>query len=178
MSVRLYLVRHAEPAVAWGGGADDPGLSDLGRAQAHSAARALSDMAQPDVITSPLRRCRETAAAFCADPVLDEMIAEVATPAHIADRRTWLATLMAGDWADAPELNPWRNAMIARMLAIRSPTIAFTHFVAINVLAGHALGQTRVHVFSPAHASITVLESDGRRLGVASLGAETPATLL
>jgi broad specificity phosphatase PhoE len=46
----------------------------------------------------------------------------------------------------------------------------FTHFVAINVLVGAATGDDRVWSCSPAHASVTVIDVDGRDLTVISLG--------
>ena len=62
----------------------DPDLDDLGRAQAVTAADRLELLAAPEplaVITSPLRRCRRTAAALCerwaVDPVVDVSIAEI-----------------------------------------------------------------------------------------------------
>jgi len=61
-SVRLVLVRHAHATS--GHPADDPPLSDLGRVQAASLARALEGEAFERVITSPLRRARETARAY------------------------------------------------------------------------------------------------------------------
>ena len=63
---RVYLIRHAKPSATWGGDDDDPGLDDTGKAQAEAAAKAL--LALPPqlrpvrVVSSPLRRCRETAA--------------------------------------------------------------------------------------------------------------------
>ena len=59
----LYLIRHGKPAAAWGDD-DDPGLDETGRAQAKAVAETL--MALPEskrprsVVSSPLRRCRET----------------------------------------------------------------------------------------------------------------------
>ena len=64
----LYICRHGRTEANASGlllGRADPGLDRLGRAQAEAMAAALP---RPDlVITSPLARCRETAAAFAAD---------------------------------------------------------------------------------------------------------------
>ena len=60
---RLYLVRHGR---ATGGyGADlDPGLDELGHAQAASMAASLEPHGPLRMITSPLRRARETSGAL------------------------------------------------------------------------------------------------------------------
>ncbi|MGE0045617.1 MAG: histidine phosphatase family protein, partial [Hyphomonadaceae bacterium] len=61
---RLYLIRHAEPAATWGGSDPNPGLSELGRAQAADASWKLAALKPKRIVTSPLMRCRETAAAL------------------------------------------------------------------------------------------------------------------
>ena len=64
---RLLALRHGATAYTLekrfsGSGGDDPGLSDLGRAQVELAADLLSAELPVDVVlTSPLRRARETA---------------------------------------------------------------------------------------------------------------------
>lgn len=66
----LLLLRHGETALTAGrrfsgSGGADPALSDRGREQAERAARALASARPPvdAVVSSPLTRCRETAAA-------------------------------------------------------------------------------------------------------------------
>ena len=63
----LYVCRHGRTDANASGlllGRADPGLDPLGRAQARAMAQSLP---RPDlVITSPLQRCRETAAAFAS----------------------------------------------------------------------------------------------------------------
>ena len=69
----LILVRHGQTDVNAGGrlqGRVDRPLTDLGRAQAAAVAAALPRPAR--VITSPLGRARETAAAFGMDVEVDE----------------------------------------------------------------------------------------------------------
>ena len=62
---RLYLIRHGRPSATWGGHDDDPGLDEAGDLQARAARDWL--LSRPDgerprlVVSSPLRRCRETA---------------------------------------------------------------------------------------------------------------------
>ncbi|WP_194818399.1 histidine phosphatase family protein [Nocardia sp. XZ_19_385] len=65
----LLLLRHGETALTAekrlsGSGGSDPALSEIGRRQAEAAAELLAARgAVHAVVSSPLRRCRETAAA-------------------------------------------------------------------------------------------------------------------
>src|ERR1700679_791727 len=89
---RVYLIRHAKPSATWGGDDDDPGLDDAGKAQAEAAAKAL--LALPPglrptrVVSSPLRRCRETAAPFAAaigaEVEIDPNVGEIPSPAALS----------------------------------------------------------------------------------------------
>ena len=68
----LFLIRHGKPAAVWGEADDDPGLDDAGRAQAEAARDHLlslpEDQRPSRVVSSPLRRCRETAAPTAEAP--------------------------------------------------------------------------------------------------------------
>jgi broad specificity phosphatase PhoE len=175
---RLYLVRHGEAAAGFGEHADPP-LSETGRAQAAATARTLADLGLRASISSPLLRCQETAAPFVAlagAPVrIEPAVAEIPTPAAYAhDRQTWLRGVMAGTWSQQPDFDPWRRRMIETLAAVTEDLVVFSHFIAINVAVGAATGDDRVVTFSPANASITVLEPAGARLRFVSFGAEAP----
>ncbi|HEX2849158.1 MAG TPA: histidine phosphatase family protein [Acidimicrobiales bacterium] len=74
----LILVRHGQTAVNAGGrlqGRADAALTDLGRTQAESIAAAVTGAAR--VVTSPLRRARETADAFGLPVTVDERWVEL-----------------------------------------------------------------------------------------------------
>lgn len=69
----LYLVRHGRTAANAGGlllGRADPELDEVGRAQAAALASVVPSPAR--VISSPLRRCRDTAASFDAAVEVDD----------------------------------------------------------------------------------------------------------
>jgi broad specificity phosphatase PhoE len=173
---RLYLVRHGEAAAGFGEH-DDPGLSEKGKAQAEASAQTLHRLGLRDSISSPLLRCQETAAPFIklsGRPFrIEETVAEIPTPAaHAANRQVWLRGVMAGNWADQPDFDPWRERMLRTLAAQKSDLVVFSHFVAINVAVGHATGNDKVVNFSPANGSITVLETDGANLKFVSFGTE------
>lgn len=174
---RLVLVRHGEAAAAWDDAAD-PGLSALGRAQAEAAADVLAAGPPLDLVTSPLARARETAAAFArrcgATPRVEPAVAEIPSPGiAMAERRAWLLRLMAGAWGEAaPGLRDWRDAVVAALCALPRDTAVFSHFIAINVAVGAATDSDSVVCFRPANASLTWLETDGRTLRLLALGAE------
>ncbi len=69
----LFIVRHGQTAANADGlilGRADPSLTDVGRRQAAALAQALPSPAR--VVASPLRRARETAAAFGVPVEIDE----------------------------------------------------------------------------------------------------------
>lgn len=179
---RLILVRHAEPAAAWGDH-DDPGLSDLGREQAAHAAKLLMLQNMKAIVTSPLARCRETALAFeglvSQKARVENAVAEIPTPQDIKDRRAWLHGVLGGQWANlGPELGRWRDGIGATLLAMSQDTVVFSHFVAINAAIGLATNARDVVAFRPGHASRTELFSDGKTLKLIALGDEAAISLL
>ena len=183
--VRLYLVRHGEPSGTWGQSDDpDPGLTDLGRRQAEAAAERLAKTPPKLVVSSPLRRARETAQPFAVamkvEPTIADAVAEIPTPGSVAfaQRGEWLRGLMAGEWGDAdPALVAWRDGVVSYLASLPEDAAIFSHFVAINVALGAAIGDDRVVCFRPAHASITVIEAKGRALSLVELG-ETGETTI
>lgn len=69
----LFVVRHGRTEANAGGlllGRADPSLDATGRAQAAALASVVTDPAR--VVSSPLARCRETAAAFDVDVEVDD----------------------------------------------------------------------------------------------------------
>src|ERR1700677_3390405 len=97
---RVYLIRQAKPSATWGGDDDDPGLDAAGQAQAEAARDALlalpAEVRPTRVVSSPLRRCQETAMPFAkaigAELEIDPRVGEIPTPAGMAPeaRGPWL----------------------------------------------------------------------------------------
>ena len=178
---RLFLIRHGAPQQDWGGADADPGLSEQGCAQAEAAALALAREGPLQAVSSPMRRCRQTAARFAgASPLIEPRVSEVATPAGIADRRAWLTENFP--WAEGavrrrwPTLDPvvrsWRDDVLAAVRALPADSAIFTHFIAINAIVGAALGRDETIVCRPDYASITALDLNSGTLRLLVQGAE------
>ena len=105
--VRLYLIRHGRPT---GGFAEvvDPGLDIVGAAQAEAVAQELETFGPFSLITSPLKRARETAAPlekrWNVQARVEHAVAEIPTPdADPPTRAAWLRAAMRGRWTDLSE---------------------------------------------------------------------------
>lgn len=178
---RLYLVRHGR-AEAGFGEASDPGLDERGHKQAEVAAARLAPLGPLPVRTSPLKRARETSVPLAklwkTDAVVDKAVAEIPSPSmELAERIEWLRGFMRGSWRDVgPVLAQWREDLISNLCAIKSDTVIFSHFVAINVAAGAAMNDDRVVVFSPDNCSVTVFDVTGDTLRLVEKGHEADLT--
>jgi broad specificity phosphatase PhoE len=188
---RVYLIRHGKPASTWSQGFDaDPGLDETGRAQAEAARDALLAIPEPNrprrVISSPLRRCRETALPFAqalgVELEIDPVFGEVPTPSAVPqdERAAWLKTAFGGRWdqivGDLDYLR-WRSE-IARALALREGCAVFSHYVAINAAVSFVTKNPMVLAFRPDHASITTFDVDGGAAVLAELGREAVTGVL
>jgi broad specificity phosphatase PhoE len=187
---RLYVIRHGKPSATWGGDDDDPGLDETGHAQARAARdwlMALAPHQRPSkVVSSPLRRCRETAAptaeALGVEIEVDPLVGEIPTPAALSaeERGPWLRKSFAGTWAEIEgdlDYDAWRRDITAS-LAARGNTAVFSHYVATNAVVSQLMGEPKVLAFRPDHASITVLETDGEALTLVELGREATTAVL
>lgn len=184
--MRIFLIRHGEPEQEWGEG-DDPGLSARGRAQAGAASVALTGIGGLAIVSSPMLRCRETAAPFAAamgaGVALEPRVSEVATAIGAGDRRAWLqrnfpwrSATPPTQWAALePGLRAWRDAILEKASAWREDCAVFTHFIAINALVGAAMGRTETIVCRPDFASITELAFGNGQLSLLRLGAQIEA---
>ncbi len=177
----LLLIRHAEPVRIAAGEVDgpaNPGLTDRGADQAARLADWLRNEHVDEIIASPLRRARETAAPLAEvlglDVVIDEGVSEydADSPEYIPieelralkDDR-WQATI-EGRWEDADGVDPavFQKVVVPAMDAIvhRSPsrTVAVVcHGGVINVYLAHVLGIDRHLWFHPEYTSISRVRS-------------------
>lgn len=181
--VRIFLIRHGEPAGAWGV-VDDPGLTECGRAQARAAAETIAGLGPIGLVSSPLRRCRDTAAPTAGllrqTCDIDPKVAEVRTPPGLSDRRAWLQRNFAWRkdmppvlWSSLePETRAWRAEAFWVANAWERDIAVFTHFIFINAIVGAAMKSEQTIVCHPDHASITELVRKNGDLKLVKLGAQ------
>ncbi len=179
---RILLVRHGQAAASFTDDAD-PGLDKLGIDQACAVAERLRSNLPLLLISSPLKRARETAAPLLQMQVdalaretidtsnvetlhIDTRMSEIPSPGlSLSDRGPWLGQVMQGQWSEqSGSLAEWRTDLISCLNEQQQDCVIFTHFVAINVAVGFAEGKDQVSIFRPANTSITELVTDGESL--------------
>jgi broad specificity phosphatase PhoE len=188
--MRTYMIRHGKPSATWGDKDGDPGLDEAGQAQAREVAAVL--MALPDhvrprtVISSPLRRCRETAQPYAdalgVELTIDPRVGEIPTPKAVseADRGAWLREAFGGKWSDIKgdlDYEVWRRE-VASAVASHAGAAVFSHFVAINAAVTTASGGDAVMGFRPDHCSVHVFDADEGRLILVAKGREASTQVL
>jgi broad specificity phosphatase PhoE len=186
----VYLVRHGRVEVN-SANPLDPELSSDGGAQAQVVARDLyARLPSPlAILTSPLRRCRETAAPLAqlwqAQPQLEPRVAEIPSPQPSPGaRNAWLRQLLDSTWAELERaqdpnqtgfselLAAWRRGVREAVCSCNVDTVIFSHFVPLNVVVGAALGQERVVCFRPDNTSVTIVETLAHDIRLIELGRE------
>ena len=167
---RLFLVRHGRAAAGWD--ADpDPGLDAVGRQQAAAMALRLQPLGPLAVVTSPLRRCQQTAAVLAAQwnvvPRIEPLVAEIPSPEGVPmeERIEWLRAAMAGTWTQLGErYTAFRDGVMAALTNIAITgvdTVVTSHFVAINAAIGAMLADDRLLIRSLDNCSVTIVKFDG-----------------
>lgn len=186
---RVYMIRHGKPSATWGDHDEDPGLDETGLAQARAAAEALLalpvDQRPTRVVSSPLRRCRETAQPFAdalgVELIVDPMVGEIPTPGAVAraDRGAWLRNAFAGRWGEIVgdlDYEGWRRGVAAAVAGYPGVAV-FSHYVAINAAVSTAEASDLVMGFRPDHCSISVFEA-GPDLILVERGREAATSVL
>lgn len=184
----VHVIRHGKPAATWGETDEDPGLDVLGKAQADAVAQAI--LALPErparVVSSPLRRCRETAEplarALGVELIIDPRVGEIPTPAALSheERPAWLKRAFEGRWSGIQgdlDYVAWTQGVAAALREYPGAAV-FSHFVALNAAVGVATGRAEVMAFRPDHCSRTVFEIDGDRLILVEKGREAQSQVL
>lgn len=195
----VYLIRHGRTESGNPHDAD-PGLDAVGRAQAIEAAeQCIARLPQClPLISSPLRRCRETAAPLAehwrSAPTIDPNVRELPSPLpEPLVRARWLAEVLPGTWQAlaasgerqsagySERLVAWRAGLLQAACCCSTDSVIVTHFVAINSLVAEALGSDRVSGYQPNNASITVIQTNGdgsRTIQLLERGRETVSRIV
>jgi len=173
--IDVYLVRHGEASLPWSE-ANNAGLSDLGRKQAETVAQELAPLRSLRLISSPLRRARETAMPlgrhWDTDAEIDERYCEVPLASVTAERKAWLTDVMRTRWHEVDTaIAEWRSAAWQALLDLEHSTVIFTHFMLINAMVARATEDERLVCFEPDYASVTCLRiGSGGECNVVSMG--------
>ncbi|MFD7982310.1 histidine phosphatase family protein [Kitasatospora indigofera] len=187
----LLLLRHGETVLTphrrfSGSGGTDPELSATGRGQAARAAASalLAQAPVHAVVSSPLRRCRQTAQAAADLLGLDVEIADGLREAdfgewegltldeirarHPADLRAWRESAAAPTGAaESLTAVAERAALAGAVLAARHPgrrLLVVSHVTPIKALIARALAApvAAVHAMELSPASFSALSHTGR----------------
>lgn len=175
--MELVLVRHARPEridPSPDGAPVDPPLTELGRTQADRVARWLAPEPIDAIVTSPLRRARETAAPLATAlgivPVVDDDLREYDADAdHYIpveemreDHADYWSAMVEGRWTEFggedPEhfrarLVPAFDRIVAAYPGGR--VVVVCHGGVINVYTAVVLGIDRHLWFLPEYTSVT-----------------------
>ena len=173
---QIWIVRHGEAAASWEKD-PDPGLSGLGQSQAEETANALLRIVPKgaQLISSPLRRAQETAAAFANkhDNIIrvDPRFSEVRSPVPLSGRKAWLQEFMRQDWSEqSDDLWAWRRGILSGLKEATGPTVVFCHFLVINAVVAEIENKPEVLQVYPANASFPELKLEARELSLVQLG--------
>ncbi len=171
----LYLIRHGKAKSAWGSSLN-PGLDELGHNQAKKVAQIIAPLGPLEIITSPLKRARETAVPLAQKwnitPRIEESVGEIPSPCNnLSDRRRWLDGILSQKWSDLEEvLQIWRRKLIDTLWSMDNHTAVFTHFIAINTAVGAATGDHRLVSFLPDNGSVTKVSTSKSEIKLLSRG--------
>jgi len=170
-------VRHGKATPGWGM-EKDPGLDNVGHAQAKAAALTLAPFGPLPILTSPLTRTRETARPLAElwdiETQVEKRVGEIRFPSgNQSSRVQWLQSIMGEKWPNLdPDLKVWRREVIKALCSCQADCVVFTHFIAINTAVGHAAGDDRVVSFRPDNCSITIMETNGNSINLVKRGNE------
>ena len=184
--MKIILIRHGEAASTWEK-SSDPGLSDLGKAQAEECSNELLKLEKIgsfSLISSPLARAKETSKPLSDKinlPVsINPLFAEIPSPGiNLSERKEWLQKifLMKSSDLETPQ-KKWRDAIINEIENLNKPTIIFSHFMVINIIVSHLKKNGLVVSFYPDNSSITNLSKDNEgKIRIINLGSELQTEL-
>lgn len=169
--MELIIVRHARPEQVEGAdGAADPGLADVGHRQARLVAAHLAESGVDAIVSSPMRRARETAAPLAdstgLEPTLVDGIAEYDrhdssyVPAEIRRRHDadfWADPLGSMDSAAREEWVAGVAEAFGSLIADHpgDRVAVFCHGMVTSVWFAATLGITDLIRFTPDYCGVS-----------------------
>ncbi|RMA79470.1 histidine phosphatase family protein [Umboniibacter marinipuniceus] len=178
---KLYIVRHGHPESGWSQD-PDPGLSEVGQAQAAEAAKVLANYAYQQVVSSPMARAIQTARVSASelDIQTEQAIREI--PSYwvpSSQRQSWLDNTLRSTWDSVePEIKVWRESLTNWATSLEKDTLAFSHFVVINALIATATGAENVVNALPDHCAIAEFEIIDGQLHFLSIDKELDSSVM
>ena len=187
--IKIYLVRHGEATEGWT--SQDPSLSELGKSQAQSLMTVMdsvvdeSSINNTNVLSSPLKRCKETASLALQkkylEIVINDNFRELPSPTLDLEKRVnWLRRILPLTWSEllkdtetidsGVNFNQWKKNIMSNIYSLKKDTIIFTHFVVINAVIGEILKSNKIINFQPANCSITEISKKNDKLKIVKLG--------
>jgi broad specificity phosphatase PhoE len=131
-------------------------------------AARLKSVGPLPIFTSPLLRCRQTAAALATEwnvvPQVEPLVAEIPSPEGVpmAERVEWLRVAMAGTWTQLGErYTAFRDGVMSALSRIANTgadSVVASHFVAINAAIGSIVGDDRLLIRSLDNCSVTIID--------------------
>jgi broad specificity phosphatase PhoE len=173
LSARLILVRHGQStynAQARLQGQADPPLSDAGRHEAELLAPALARFDADRVVTSDLKRARETAAVLgYPDARPDARFREIDVGAWagraLAEFPSGSEPAWRGGPLKAPDGESWDELQarvggaVDELIAAGGLSLVVCHGGVVRAAVSHVTGADPQRVAGPANASVTIIRA-------------------
>lgn len=194
--INIYVIRHGSVAAASDAASPlaDPGLSAEGQQQAeHSARECMALTGAVPILSSPLLRCRQSAAVLAAawgtNYHIEPRVTEVPSPmTEAAIRSDWLIRMLPLTWqhmrqqgeqlnqAYPAQLQQWQQQVQQLVQECRQDVVIYSHFFVINSLLSLATRQDQVAASLPAPGAIFHFQRHASSLHLISRGTELSST--
>lgn len=160
---RIFLARHAEPEKGPGVSRANGPLSRFGRNQADYLADRLLEYRPLKIVSSPTRRCKETAEIAAErlgvrvtfDPRLGELEAPRGVDVNVWFKQYFHINANASWGQLGADVVKWRADNVKAIGELKENTAVFTQFLNINAIMSAALKLDNTAVCRPDYASLT-----------------------
>ena len=157
----IILVRHGEASASWSEH-PDPGLSEDGKNQAQKTSKTfIPEFASFKLISSPKKRALETmefiAKELNSSYETNGQFIEIPSDGISKDQKQrWITNILKTPIQDLPQpIADWQKNLISWLESYDGQAIIATHFMVINALVSHLMGNNVIAYFQPGYASKT-----------------------